>query len=387
MSRYRFELATPADDADLRSILARTPMDGPISVSFRREPSYFGAAEVDGQFRQVVAARDLATGRLVGFGSRSVRNVYVNGRPDSIGYLSSLRLLAEHRNLGLVAKGYARFRRLHQDGRTLLYLTTIAEGNQRAIDQLTSGRAGLPVYHPAGDYLTLAIPAGQRGPLASLSHARGVEPRNAPPNGDRPAPLEVRPATPADRHAVMEVVNRLGPRRQFFPVIAEQDLFADHGLYRGLRPGDLLLAFRGGRLVGMVGAWDQQPFRQTVIEGYRGPLRWARPLINGWSRIVGRPPLPPAGAPLRAAYAALAVLENEDSQVLAPLVQAAAARAADRADYLLLGLAAADPLLESVRRLAVAEYVTHLFLVGWEDSDALRMALDGRPPYLELGSL
>jgi len=59
MSRYRFELAGPADDADLRHILAQTPLPGPIAVAFHREPSYFAGARVDGRFRQVVAARDL----------------------------------------------------------------------------------------------------------------------------------------------------------------------------------------------------------------------------------------------------------------------------------------------------------------------------------------
>src|SRR5262245_37469483 len=100
MSRYRIELATPAADADLRHIMAQTPMEGQIAVSFRREPSWFAAAVVDGRERQVVVCRDTESGRLVGFGSRSVREVYVNGAPATVGYLSSLRLLAEHRNRG-----------------------------------------------------------------------------------------------------------------------------------------------------------------------------------------------------------------------------------------------------------------------------------------------
>src|SRR4051794_39038334 len=127
MPRYRVELATPEDDADLRHILAATPMPGHIAVSFQREPSYFAAAEVDGHFRQVVAGRDLDTGRLIGFGSRSIRRAFVNGQPADVGYLSALRLLPEHRNLGLLARGYAFFRKLHADGRAPIYFTTIVE--------------------------------------------------------------------------------------------------------------------------------------------------------------------------------------------------------------------------------------------------------------------
>src|ERR1051325_6536319 len=132
-SQFQFELAGRGDDADLRHVLSGPPMAGRIAVGFRREPSWFDAAVVDGHTRQVVACRDTMTGRIIGFGCRSLRELYVNGRATTVGYLSSLRLLPEHRSLGLVARGYAYFRRLHADGRTPFYLTTIAEGNEMAL--------------------------------------------------------------------------------------------------------------------------------------------------------------------------------------------------------------------------------------------------------------
>src|SRR5712691_4586351 len=115
MGRFRFELATQADDAELRQILATTPMAGRITVTFRREPSYFHAALVDGTFRQVVICRDSDTNRIAGFGSRSVRDMYVNGQPTPIGYLSMLRGVEQYRNTGLVARGYHYLRHLHGD--------------------------------------------------------------------------------------------------------------------------------------------------------------------------------------------------------------------------------------------------------------------------------
>src|SRR5262245_43218115 len=101
MSRFRFELATEADDPGLRDVLARTPMGGKIQVAFRREPSYFAAAPTEGPFRQVVICREVETRRIIGFGLRAVRRVYVNGEPKDIGYLGSLRVLEEYRNQGL----------------------------------------------------------------------------------------------------------------------------------------------------------------------------------------------------------------------------------------------------------------------------------------------
>ena len=57
MSRYRFELASPNDDADLRHILTATPMEGQIAVAFHREPSWFAGAVVDG-LKHILGAPD-----------------------------------------------------------------------------------------------------------------------------------------------------------------------------------------------------------------------------------------------------------------------------------------------------------------------------------------
>ena len=368
MPPYRLELASEADDAELRRVLAATPMEGAVIVGFQREPSYFAAAVVEGRFRQVIACRDLGTNRLVGFGARAVTERYVNGTPESIGYLSGLRLLAEHRNRGLLARGYAFFRKLHEDGRARLYLTTIAEGNEPALRMLTSGRAGLPVYHYAGRYHTVALPVGRR-----RSRARGE--------------VSIRPATTADVAEVLAFLHTHGPRRQFFPCYQAEDLGASGGLLRSLRPEDMLLARRGAELVGALGVWDQHAFRQSVVYGYRGWLRWLRPLYNAWARLRGLPSLPSPGGAFRYLMGALPVVAGDDAAVFAALLDAALARAVGVGTHLLIGFHEADPLLPVLRSHGGARYTTCLYLVCWTDGDALRNRLDGRTPYLELGCL
>ena len=158
-------------------------------------------------------------GRIFGFGCRSLRQLCVNGRPATVGYLSSLRVLPQYRNLGLIARGYAFFRRLHQDGRTPFYLTTIAEGNELALHMLTSGRAELPMYHPAGRYHTIAI---------TLSRGTVTSPRCE-------SAAKIRPASIADLPAVIEFLTTVGPRRQFFPVLRADDFLRSARLVA--RPG------------------------------------------------------------------------------------------------------------------------------------------------------
>jgi hypothetical protein len=371
MSRYQFELATPAEDADLRHIMAATPMDGSIVVSFRREPSYFDAAVVEGRFRQIVAARDTQTGRVVGFGSRSISTKFINGVPTPIGYLSNLRLLPEHRSLGLIARGYRYFRELHEDGRTKLYLTTIAAQNRKALDLLTSGRAGLPHYQPAGDFHTFAIPTGAR-----WSHP-------LPPEG-----IEVREATAEDGPWILEVVKSQGRRRQFFPEYQLQDFADDQGLLRGIGLSDLRLAMDGHDIVGMAAIWNQQRFRQTVIDSYRGTLRYGRGLLDLAAKLLDRPRLPHPGSQIRAVNVALPLVSRDDPEVFAALISRLLRDVSHQeADYLLIGIHESDPLLPVVRSFRGRCYTTRLFLVTWDDGSDLAGSLDGRPLYLELGAL
>ncbi|MBI1783504.1 hypothetical protein HYR69_00030 [Candidatus Sumerlaeota bacterium] len=376
MSRFQLELATPADDAALRRVLAATPMDGRISLSFRREPSYFDASVVDGRFRQVVVGRDQkAGGEIIGFGSRSVRDVYVNGERISVGYLSALRLLPEYRGWGnLIARGFAHFKSLHNDGRAPLYLTTIAEGNERAIRLLTSGRAGLPTYHFAGLYHTAAIPASSGNRALSSTSVAGIV---------------VRSSSVDDLPQILEFVERNGRTRQFFPVYSPEDFFQERGAFKNLHPSELLLAFREGRLIGTFGGWDQCAFRQSVVHAYSGGLRMIRPFYNALAPKLGKPRLPGIGEPFHYLTGALPLVENDDEIVFGALLRAVL-RDMDfgGAAYLMLGLHERDPLLPAVRRLrGMTWYTTRLYQVCWEDGEEFRRRLDARPPYLELGSL
>lgn len=370
MSRYQFELATPADDGALRQILEATPMEGRISVVFRREPSWFAGAVVDGQMRQVLICREATTGQTVGQGCRSIRDVFINGKAAQVGYLSNLRLLPSHRRRGLLARGYRFLQQLHADGRVPYYLTTIAAGNDAAMRTLTSGRAGLPRYAPAGDYHTLAIALPRRANHVTKAH-------NC-----------VRAARRDDLPRLLEFWSTHGAQRQFFPRLRADDFLTSHGIMRGLSFDWLLVFECDQQIVGTLGGWDQYAYRQTVVRAYRGALRWARPAFNVWSRLQGRSGLPRPGSSFRCLMAALPVVASDDESVFDTLV-AELVRRASRGNWshLLVGLHASDPLLLVAQRHATTSYDTHLFLAYWPDGELDVNALDGRPPYLELGSL
>jgi hypothetical protein len=373
MSRFAFDLATLADDASLRELLAATPMIGRVSVAFAREPSYFAAAVVDGQTVQIGVARDGVLGRVIGMGSRSVSTRFINGERVDVGYLSGLRLLPEYRgHAALLARGYRFLRKLHEDRAAPYYLTTIADDNEGALRVLTSGRAGLPIYYPFGEYCTLSLStAGWSTNGSARRHA-----------------AEIRPASTDDRDAIVEFLNDHGPSRNFFPEYHTDDFFSNDGLLRGLAISDLLLALRENKIVGMIGCWDQRPFKQIVIHNYRGWLGPMRPLYNVWASLRHHPTLPAAGSVLGTCLAAIPVVRDDDCNVFHQLLTTMLHRMANRKlPMLLIGLHETDPLLSVARQFSGREYRTKLYIVHWPDETPYIDSLTRRVPYLELGAL
>jgi hypothetical protein len=372
MSSITFELATPADDPALRRLLRENPMPGAISVSFEREPSYFDGAKVEGPFDQTCIARELSSGDVVGMGSRSVRDVYLNGSPQAVGYLSQLRVKPEYRaRRRMLTQAFGFLHHLHQDGRAPFYFSSIIEDNLPARRLLSAGLPGLPRFVEYAPMHTLAV------------HCPRSRRRLPLPNG-----LRLARGNPIHANEVVECLQRNGARRQLAPCWTSETLF--HPAHTpDLIPEDFFLALKGSRVVGCLAAWDQNGFKQTVVRGYAGVLgRWRR-LANVGARLAGWPVMPPAGTPFRHAYASHLAVDDDDPRVFAALLRALHNHLAVRGySYYMIGLSEANPL----RPVVTASYrhVTYtsvLYLVGWEDIPEALHPDDGRVPGPEIAVL
>lgn len=271
MSRYRFDAATPADDAALRARMAVDWMRGPLSVSFRREPSYFAGCELQGEAPQVYVCRDSHNGAVVGMAARLMARCWINGELRRVGLLSDLRLAPEVRGGTLLARGFKVLRQLHELDPVSFYLTAVVDGNRAALHSIAAGRAGLPTYRDLGLMRTPAL------------HLDFDKPRLELPG------VRFRRATVDDAPALGELYAAAAPRRQF-----------SRGLeVRALPPGlaltDFFVAERGSHLVAAVAAWDQHALRQTHIEAYTPWLAALRPIINTTARISALKTLPAPG--------------------------------------------------------------------------------------------
>ncbi|MBI3959430.1 MAG: hypothetical protein HY328_11545 [Chloroflexi bacterium] len=367
MQTYTFTLAHPTDDPAIRRLLRENPVPGQMTLSYEREPDYFLGSPVMGPFSQTLVARHEESEAVVGLATRSVRPLFVNGQVEDVGYIGQLRVGAAHRGRWLVPAGFRLFHQLHQDGAARGYITTIIEGNAEAEGLLVEKvRRHYPAYRRMERIFTLAL---------ILRHPQRVRSR-----------VEIRTAAEVDLSDVVAFLHREGRRKQFFPVYSAEDLTGP--ATRGLRLEKMAVALRGGKVVGVLALWDQSAYKQTVVRAYRDDLRRMKSFYNWGAKLLGAQPLTEIGQPIHFAYAAFACVEADDPLLFRPLLQTVYNWAAERRfAFLMIGLGESDPLLPVARGWLHIPYISILYTVCWQKDEAWRQGLDGRLPYVEIGTL
>jgi hypothetical protein len=350
-SGFVIEPARPEHDAELRALLRDTPMGEAIQVAFLREPSFFYTTDIQGTFVQTFVG--LQDDRIIGVGTRAVRPSYINGRLCDSGYLADLRLRKEFRGGTYVARAYRYLRDLHADGRVSVYSTVIVNDNEVALRTIAANRAGLPRYTPLGRILTPAIYLRRRLPPLEGNVVRGT--------------IELLP----------EIVSKLNENRmQFAPAYTADDFL--EGRLHGFRIEDSYVLWRQGRIAGVLGKWDQRPFRQTVVLRYGGWMGRVRPLIN----LMRRPPLPCPGLPVPFFY--VTFLSTDGKSAFATLFRRLYNdHCTGEYSHCVVGLHEQDPRAAVLRGYSQTPFAGRLFAVTMDGPPDL----DGRIPYVEAALL
>jgi hypothetical protein len=372
MNRFELRLSQPEDDSDLRKILRENPIVGDISLSFEREPNYFTAAAVEAPHYQIVVGKDLDLDRVVGMGARSIRPLYINGNCMEIGYLSQFRIEPNYRNMrkGLT-KAWKLMERLHTDGKSPYYYTSIIEDNLPARRLLTHGLPGLPRYLEYARLHSLAIYTRRQQKLLQL-----------------PQGIKLQRGNEALRSEIIACLQRNAARYQFSPHWDANLLFSER-FTPGLSPDNFFVALDADRVVGCLALWNQSDFKQIVVRGYSKRLANFRWLINLAGGMVGLPKLPAVHSKIRYAYCSHMAIDEDRPEIFLPLLRALFNFAvSDEYSYFMLGLCENHPFLEIIKKAyAHIDYRSIVYLVTWDKDSDPRLALDDRLPAPEIAIL
>ncbi|MEO7297193.1 MAG: hypothetical protein ABI042_01305 [Verrucomicrobiota bacterium] len=359
-SPVRFELATQRDDAEIRRLLRENPMPGKISISLEREPDYFTDANLPGETKQTIIARE--NGRVVCVGNCAIRQRFVNGESRRVGYLGGLRLDARQAGrFDILRRGYEFFRELQSENPAEFYFTSIAAENIRAQKFFERSLPGMPCYEFIDEFVTILLSA--RSSRRESAHFKNSE------RGTRNAEF--------DQSLLKSAATN--NRYQFGPDWTSEGLTSLQSL--GLRREDFCIVSEGVRIVSCASLWDQRQFKQTVIRNYAPWLAMARPTLNLFARITRRPRLPAVGETLANAFVSHLAVVSEESNSLITLIAKLRGMASERKiKFLTLGFAASDPRVATVQKqFRGREYRSRIYVVRWPEFGGAAAELDARP--------
>ncbi len=346
--------ATPEDNAALCRLAAQ-PMPGAIALSYPHEPDFLRGEALKGDAVHTFVL-PFADGTPAGTGTVAVRHVYWNGQASRIGYLGGLRSFPEaRRRLGL----FQAYRFLHELDRHVdvpFYFTTIVDANHEAHRLLTSRRAGLPEYRPAGSIRSFAITANAL--RRHCRHAAGAVACGS-----------------ADWEELRDFYrDGAGGGRQLFPVFPDAPT-------AWLQPECMLVCRRHGRIVAAAALPDLSDRRQIRVHAYHPWLRRGRKGVNLAARVLGYPELPAPATDLPHRYLARMLIHGNDPEIFAALLAHAAERL--QSELLFLALHEADTLQRVLRRIPTWSCRSTLYYVF---TGASPEAMDG-VPYFELAEI
>ncbi len=365
-----FELADARTEGQFRQMLRENALAGRINVLLTREPDAFHAAAISGDVYELMLAYDRESRELLGGGARFELDAYVNGETMRIGYLGELRVqggLRQRRRMLLNA--YRAMRKRHEQGQAPFYITTIISDNTSTRRLLEAGLSDMPTYQPVEELLTLTIPVKQAAGVSSPG-------------------VDVAACGPSQLDELAARLDKTGRAHQFHPVWSAETL-ASKKRCRGIEASDFLVVRNDSGIRGACCLWDQRSFKQTVVSGYSKQLARVRPFFNVVAPLMRQPRLPPPGRHIESAFLSHLSIDVDDEEALLALVRYAAVQATRRGiDYLMLGVAARNPLSEVLeKRFHCHKYASMIYVVYWDDGREVANTIDSRIPHPEVAIL
>ncbi len=315
---------------------------------------------------RVFTCRDREKNKIASIGAAAVRDLYVNGRPVKAGYLFSLKTRPQYRRLFFLHKGYEYLKQFQEEKKLPFCLQTILEDNTYAIKLLEKRRPFMPDHHPMGTYEVFAFKTGMDCQKRPGMHFRQCREQ--------------------DMTAVTAFLNREGKAYQFYPVVKPEDFAA--GNPKGLSFFDFyLLEDNHGQILACGAAWNQAAYKQYIIRGYKGFLKYLSPVsallpVFGYPHMLGKP-----GTVLNFFTLSFWAVKDHNAEVFESFVRNISRRT-DSSRFFVLGVHENNPLKKGLKQLRHFSYKSKIYLVDWDKSGKTLAQLDkNRVPYLECGTL
>jgi hypothetical protein len=363
MNKFEVSLARESDDLQIRRLLHDNPVPGKISLIYQKEPSYFQASSIAN--RQTISIVIKNNNKIVAVLTIGIRDVYLNGKIQRVGYLNNLRLDKKYQGQKILKVGFDFLKKMHPEMDVPFYYSTIIADNKKVLNILSQSRERGLQFVDYGNYYTKAIILNQKKKTINKSYhvIRGSEDNLA---------------------EIVNFLNQEGKKKDFFYNYKIEDF--KNNFLRDFDIKDFFVALEGDKVIAVMGLWDQNNFKQNVVTSYNGLFKLYK-LYNFVSPVFSLPRLPDVGQKLNFAYLSFVVIRDNNPDIFAGLLKAVYNNAINKDYlYLVLGFHEKDKLLSVLDNFSCITYKSKLFMNYWQTPDILKDFELG-VPYIELATL
>lgn len=279
--------ATLDDDQALRALIAVPMTTKGVQISFQREPSYFKASDILYKHKLHVVIEDSASQKKVACYSNGHRPCYVNREIQNFRYASDLRVDHRYRGKSLVkVLGVHVKDNMHAPNFSQMI---IFDDNHAARAAIQTPKTGMPDYYDEGLIETLT--------LTDLGSPRKITTflNDSNPYHTDMTQIQSCIAMPEHIQAMNHFIAEMSVHYNFIPAYNFEELAEGDCYFSGIKLSDFLLYFKGEKLVGMFGLWDQHSLKQTKILHYSPMIGVLRPIYNLYTKFSKSMPLPKRG--------------------------------------------------------------------------------------------
>jgi hypothetical protein len=350
-------------DKQIRELLSSNPMPGNISLVYQKNPSLFDAIEVGNRKTQLLVVKD--DNKVVGFQTRSLKDLYINGQVMGVGYLGNLRIDTHYQKRGILKSGMDFLKKNDSNRFAPFYFSTIISANKKALNILTKPRQGGLSFIFRGNYITKAV--------MIFDKKKNIDSKYKIVRGSR-----------ENIKKIVNFLNHEGRNKNFYPHYRLEDF--NSGTLRDFKIEDFYVAIKDDDIVGVIGKWDQGGFKQNIIGGYSFLFKVYKTVhnfVSGFSRI---PKIPAVGEKINYLYLSFIATKDNDPDIFNFLLKSVYNDLVN-SDYLYLviGLHQDDKLLKSLKGFSCLTYRSNLYINFWQGDDIY--PFDNRVPYIELSTI
>lgn len=358
--RFTFSNASADDGPEILKVLEESAFPGGVSLLYTRRPNPYLSYKSEGDELILVLCRDEKDGELAGIGVCSVRELWVNGKAEKVGYLEGLRLREKYRSrFRVIPEGYRYFFQQGRERGIKYYITTILEENVAAQKFLEKRRSYMPDYIYLDDYEVLTYRGRKKAKL--------------------PRGFQFRKAAESDIPRLVKFLSNYGKRNQFYPVVGEE-------LFRGQIPGlsvhGFCMLLQDEDIIACGAIWNQRSFKQYIVQSYSGVLKvlyFASRLFRGYA-------LPGEGENLPINMLAFCGIKDGSNEFFDLFLKSVLALV-PRAEFISIGLPKASPLLKTARGIRHISYRSRIYMVDPDKTGKDFQEIKENPMYIECATL